>query len=83
MEIVSVVSKLGVPDDRLKPAVVPEGGPEADRLTVLVNPAMDETETVTLVDSPCLTDTDTGLIPTLKSGATAAGADGTLEPETT
>jgi hypothetical protein len=38
VEIVSVESKLGVPDDRLKLAVAPEGRPEADRLTVSVKP---------------------------------------------
>jgi hypothetical protein len=50
--MVSVEVKLGVPEDGLKLAVAPDGRPEADRLTVSLNPAMEVMETVALVDPP-------------------------------
>jgi len=68
VEIVSVEEKFGVPEDGEKLAYAPDGRPEADRLTVPVNPTMDETETVAFADSPCTTSPFAGLTETLKSG---------------
>jgi hypothetical protein len=68
VEIVRVELKLGVPEDGLKLAVAPDGRPEADKLTVSLNPAIADTETVAVVDSPCTTDPEAGLMPMEKSG---------------
>ena len=64
--------KLGVPDNGLKLAVAPEGRPEADRLTVLLKPSIEETETVAVADSPCTADPEDGLTLTEKSGTPTA-----------
>ena len=64
----SVEMKLGVPDVGLKLAVAPDGRPEADRLTVLLNPSIDETETVVVLDPPCTTEPEVGLTLMVKSG---------------
>ena len=70
MEIVSVESKLGVPDGRLKLAVAPEGRSEADRLTVSVKPPIEVMETVAPADPPCATEPEVGLTLMVKSGTT-------------
>jgi hypothetical protein len=68
VEIVRVELKLGVPEDGLKLAVAPKGRPEADKLTALLKPSTEVSETVVLVDPPCTTDPDVGLTPIVKSG---------------
>ena len=64
--------KLGVPEDGLKLAVAPDGRPVAVRLTVLVNPAIDEMETVAVVDPPWATDPEAGLTVMVKSATGGA-----------
>ena len=68
--IVSVELKLGVPEDELKEA---DRSPEADRLTVLLNPAIEETETVAVVKPPRTTEPEVGLTPMEKSGVGGGG----------
>jgi hypothetical protein len=74
VEIVSVDVKLGVPDDGEKLAVAPNGRPDADKLTALLNPATDPRDTVVVVDPPCKTDPEVGLTPMVKSGAVGGAA---------
>ena len=52
MEIVSVEVKLGAPDDGVKVAVAPDGRPDAVRLTVLLKPLTEVSETAVLADTP-------------------------------
>jgi hypothetical protein len=68
VEIVRVELKLGVPEDGLKLAVAPKGRPEADKLTALLKPSTEVSETVALVDPPCATDPEVGLTLMMKSG---------------
>jgi hypothetical protein len=74
--ILIVEVKLGVPDAGEKVALAPDGRPEVDRLTVFVNPAIEVTETVAVVEPPCMTDAEAGLTDTLKSGV--GGTAGTV-----
>ena len=52
----------------VKLAVVPLGRPEADRLTVALNPPLPVSETVVPTDWPCVTEPDVGSTDMLKSG---------------
>ena len=52
VEIVSVEVKLGAPDDGVKVAVAPDGRPDVVRLTVLLKPLTEASETVVLADPP-------------------------------
>ena len=52
VEIVSVEVKLGAPDDGAKVAVAPDGRPDVVRLTVLLKPPTEVSETVVLEDTP-------------------------------
>ena len=67
VEIVSVEVKLGVPDDGVKLAVPPDGRPDDVRLTVLLKPLTEVSETVVLTDPPWFTDPDVGLTLMVKS----------------
>ena len=60
--------KLGVPDNGLKATDAPEGRPEADKLTLSAKPAIEETETVVVVDPPCVTVPEVGFTLMEKSG---------------
>jgi hypothetical protein len=68
VEIVRTEVKVGVPEGGVKVAVAPDGRPEADKLTVLLKPSIEVSETVALVDPPCTTDPDVGLTSIVKSG---------------
>jgi hypothetical protein len=64
--------KLGTPEDGANVAVAPDGRPEADRLEVSANPAIEVMETVAVTNSPCTTFPEIGLTLIVKSGTTAA-----------
>ena len=72
VEIVRVEVNDGVPEDGLKVAVTPVGRPDADRVTTSLKPSIDEMETVAVVDSPCVMESEVGLTEMLKSGTGAA-----------
>ena len=75
VEIVSADVKLGVPDGGVKVAVAPVGRPEAVRLTVLLKPPTEASETVAAaVDPPWTADPESGLTLMVKSGGTAPTA---------
>jgi hypothetical protein len=58
--IVQVLEKVGLPEDGLKEDVAPEGSPDADRLTLCVEPPVKVTVTIFEPEPPCVT-----VIPTL------------------
>ena len=68
VEIVSAEVKLGAPDDEAKVAIAPDGRPDVVRLTVLLKPLTEVSETVVLADTPWFTDPDVGLTLMVKSG---------------
>ena len=70
--------KLGVPDNGLKATDAPEGRPEADKLTALLKPSIEETETVAVFDPPCTADPEVGLTLMLKSGTGGTTASVTV-----